>query len=193
VRSDGDHVPDSAPRGDERDADRYLEIVYDELRTIAHRELRGERESISFEPTDLVHEAYRRLVGGEGAVFNDQNHFKAVASKAIKHLLVDHARARRAIKRGGGQSPLTLSDSKAMINGAKPIDVVALSDALQTLALLHERQARVVELRYFGGMSNEEAAETLGIAIRTASKDWEMARKWLKKTLAENDADSDAN
>lgn len=156
-----------------------LPAVYAELRALAASYFRG-RGGHTLQPTALVHEAYLRLRKHEGAIV-DRAHFFAVAATAMRQILTDHARRHRAQKRGGAdQERVTLSNVAAF---ESPIDLVELDQLLSRLAALDERQARLVELRFFAGLTEEEAAELLGVSLRTVQKDWRKARAWLVAEL----------
>jgi RNA polymerase sigma factor (TIGR02999 family) len=164
-----------------------LAFVYGELRALARAARRRERESLTLATTDLVHEAYLRLVGGAEVTYQDRMHFFAVAAQAMRRILVDWARTRRAQKRGGGQAPLSL-DLLLEAGAGFPIDaradeLLALDEALGRLALRSERQAHVVECRYFAGLSIEETAEALGVSPTTVKQDWMLARAWLYREM----------
>lgn len=167
-------------------ADSLLPLLYDELHRMADNYLRSERLNHTLQPTALVHEAYLRLVRQDRTDWQNRAHFCAVAAQAMRRILLHHARDRVAAKRGGDALRLTLSDSDvAAMPGVSDIDLLALEDALQRLVTLDERQARVVELRFFGGLTNEQAAEVLGVSERTVKADWQMARAWLYTQLKE--------
>jgi RNA polymerase sigma factor (TIGR02999 family) len=175
--------------GDRHDVDRLLAIVYDELRVIAEASFRRERADHTLQPTALVHDAFLRLVGQEQIAWRSRSHFFAAAAGVIRRILVDHARGRAALKRGGGnQRRLTLS----AVGAAEPMDVVdllALEDALARLGEIDARLARIVELRYYGGLTVEEVAEVLAIGKRTVDREWQTARTWLYRALHDADAD----
>jgi RNA polymerase sigma-70 factor, ECF subfamily len=158
-------------------------LVYDELRRLAAAYIRRERPGQTLQATALVHEAYVRLVQEKGQQFQSRNHFLAIAALSMRQILVQRARARKAAKRGGDPERITL-DEHLIADRGRPIDVLALDTALEKLAALDERQARVVELRYFGGLSLEEAADVLAISPATVKRDWTLARAWLKRELA---------
>jgi RNA polymerase sigma-70 factor, ECF subfamily len=162
-----------------------LPLVYAELRALAQAFFNDERESHTLEPTALVHEAYLRLVDSTSIEWKSRNQFFVIASKAMRNILVDHARARGSLKRGGDWQEVTLQAVEAQVRGSsmQPIDLVALHDALERLAKVDERKARLVELRYFAGLNETEAAEVIGIARSTASEEWRLARAWLHKEL----------
>jgi len=159
--------------------DRIVPLLYEDLRQLARRQLRREGSPRSLRPTDLVHETYLKLASGHAVEANDRCHFLAIAAHAMRQVLVDAARQRKAAKRGGGWKPTTLSDGHWTADFA-PDDVLALNDALATL---DERQRRVVECRFFAGMEEEEIAEALGTSVRTVRRDWVKARAWLYAQL----------
>ena len=166
-------------RGEGRDAiDRLLPLVYEPLRRVAFRQLRREREGHTLDPTALVHEAYLKLLPA-GVEWRDRAHFFAVAARAMRQVLVDHARVRAAEKRGGNAVPTTLSGKDFPV-GLDFEELLALDDAL---GRLDERQRRVVEMRFFAGMTEEEIAEVLGLSVRTVQREWVKARAWLYAEL----------
>jgi RNA polymerase sigma factor (TIGR02999 family) len=167
--------------GDQAAFARLTPLVYDELRRRARRYLHGERPDHTLRPTALVHEAYLRLVGLDGVDWQDRNHFFALAARQMRRILVDAARARRYQKRGGGAVNVAFDEALA-VSPHDP-DLVALDDALALLARRDERKARVVELRFFGGLTNQEVAVALGISIDTVTRDWQMAKLWLRREL----------
>jgi RNA polymerase sigma factor (TIGR02999 family) len=162
---------------------RLLPLIYDRLRRQAAHQLRRERAGHSLSPTAVVHELYLRLVPQERAEWVNRTQFFAVASRLIRRVLVDHARERGARKRAGDWQRVSLADEVA---GEAPRDVelLALDAALDELAALDPRRARLVELRWFGGLSLDETAEALGISAATVSRDWQLARAWLHRRLA---------
>jgi RNA polymerase sigma factor (TIGR02999 family) len=158
--------------------------VYDELRRIAARRLRHERRA-SLQTTDLVHEAWLRLEGQRGLDRANRDQFAALAAQAIRRILVDHARARQAAKREGPGARVSLHDSlDAPAAAREPLDLLALDEALERFAALHARAARVVELRFFGGLSEPETARALESSERTVAGDWAFARAWLARALS---------
>ena len=173
--------------GDREALDRLLPLVYDELRRIARRELRRERSDHTLTTTALVHEAYLTLVDQSRARPGDRVRFFAVAATAMRRVLIEYARRRRAAKRGGGERPLSL-DETAVAATDSAERLLALDDALTRLAALDARQARVVECRYFGGLTEEETAEALGVTARTVRRDWVKAKGWLYRELHDADA-----
>lgn len=169
--------------GDDQALDDLLAAVYPELRRMAARQLRGERANHSLQPTALVHEVFLRLVDQNQVSWQNRAHFLAIASRLARRVLVDHARKRAAWKRGLGVRPVNIDDvDVADGNDAGP-DLVALDEALVRLAALDARQARVVELRFFGGLSIEETAAVLNLSPGTVKRDWTTARLWLFSEL----------
>ena len=167
-------------RGDEDALGKLLPIVYDELHRLASRYLRHERPEHILQSTALVHEAYLRLTDKKDVPWRNRTHFYAIAARMMRQVLVDSARRRDAAKRRGMK--ISLSETLPA-EAVDPVDVISLNDALTALAALNARQALVVELRYFGGLTFEEVAEVLGIAIPTAKLDWTLAKAWLYKEL----------
>lgn len=160
-----------------------LPAVYTELRRIAARQLEHERPDHTLQPTALVNEAYVRLAACGGR-FASRTVFLAMAAGVIRHILIDHARARRTIKRGGPGAQRMALDTTILFASRPVLDVLELHDALERLAVVDARAARVVELRYFGGLTVEETAETLGVSSVTVQTDWRAARAWLRRALA---------
>ena len=173
----------SIARGDAKAVDLLVPVVYREMKRLAAGYLRDERPGHTLQPTALAHEAYLRLVGRERIQWQNRAHFLGVAARAMREILVDHARRRKAQKRGGGQTPTLLDDALVVADG-RPIAFDDLDQALTDLAKLSERQARVVELRYFGGLSIEETGEVLGVSPVTVKRDWATARAWLYRELS---------
>jgi RNA polymerase sigma factor (TIGR02999 family) len=164
-------------------AGRLVPLVYDELRRQAARQLRGERPDHTLRPTALVHEAYLRLVGQERASWQSRRQFFAVAAQSMRRVLVDHARQRAAAKRAGGMQRVTLEDEP--VAGIPPdADILAVDEALRELAALDPRRERIVVLRFFAGLTLDEAAEALGVSEATVTREWRLARAWLHRRLA---------
>jgi RNA polymerase sigma-70 factor, ECF subfamily len=157
--------------------------VYDELRRLARKYMRMERANHTLQPTALVNEAYLRLIGQPGISWQNRAHFFAAAAQLMRRILVDHARAKHAGKRGGVQDQVTLDENIA-VSKTNTVDVLALHEALEKLARLDARQARVVELHFFAGLTFEEIAYILETSERTVKRDWQMARAWLKLELS---------
>jgi RNA polymerase sigma factor (TIGR02999 family) len=171
--------------GDTNAVDRLFPVVYDELRRIAHIHLASERPDHTLSTTALVHEAYLKLVDQSRMKWQDRVHFCAIASRAMRRILIDHARQRNALKRGGREDPLRLDDVVVAINESAST-LLAIDDALDRLADMDERSAKVVEYRFFGGLMEEEIAEVLGTSTRTVRRDWVKARAWLHKEMDPN-------
>ena len=168
--------------GDETALDALMPLVHDELRRIARRCLHGERANHSVQATELVNEAYLRLLDVRQVDWQDRTHFLAMSARLMRRVLVDLARSRGADKRGGGAVRVTLDE--AAIGGVAPdADVIRLDDALQALAALDDRKSRVVELRFFGGLTAHETAVALQVSSKTVLRDWEFARAWLQREL----------
>jgi len=159
-----------------------MPLVYDELRRIARRYMAKERSGHTLQTTALVNEAYLKMAKEEGIPWKDRAHFFALAAQAMRLLLVDHARRRRRIKRGGDPDRITL-DEHARATSDAAVDILALHDALDRLAAIDPRKAELVELRYFGGLNVEEIAEALGIAPITVKREWAKAKAWLYDQL----------
>jgi RNA polymerase sigma factor (TIGR02999 family) len=168
--------------GNREALDRLMPIVYNELHALAARQLRRERPTHTLQSTALVHEAYLKLVDQSRVQWNDREHFFAVASQMIRRILVSHARSRSAVKRGGVHTTLVLDESIAKPN-PREIDLEALDDALETLARLDPQQARIVELRFFGGLSIESTASFLQVSPATVKRHWNVAKAWLYREI----------
>jgi RNA polymerase sigma factor (TIGR02999 family) len=178
--NDVTHILTAAEAGDPHAAEQLLPLVYGELRRLAARRLAGEPGTQTLQPTALVHEAYLRLVGGDPLRrWNGRGHFFAAAAEAMRRILVERARHKRTLKAGGGLRRRTLSDAQPAVGGPD-LDLLALNEALDRLADRDPRQAELVKLRFFAGLTIEEAAEALGIATSTADDDWAHARCWLR-------------
>jgi RNA polymerase sigma factor (TIGR02999 family) len=166
-------------------ADALLPIVYDELRRLAAAYLRRERPGQTLQPTALVHEAYLRLIKDRPGRWQNRAHFCAIAAHSMRQILIERARARGALKRGGAQARVTL-DEGLVAGEPRAIDLVALDDALERLEQLDAEQARLVELRFFGGLTIEETAEAMGLSPATIKRHWTVARAWLARELEES-------
>ncbi len=175
--------------GDQTAAARLLPHVYEQLRALAASFFQRQPGNHTLQPTALVHEAYVKLVGGDSGGWENRKHFFDVAAMAMRQLLTDHARRRAALRHGGQAARMTLSDSDGAIGGQSggdgELDVEALDAALTRLSRLDPRQGRIVELRYLAGLTAEETAEVLGISERTVRLEWQTARAWLRRELAE--------
>lgn len=165
-------------------------LIYDELRIIAARMVGREEPGHTLQPTALVHEAYLKLFGGQPVSARDRSHFLQIAARAMRQVLVDHARGRRAAKRGRGSVNLPLETELIAAEQPASLDLVALNIALERLAALDERQARIVELRFFADVDIRSTAETLGISAATVKRDWEVAKAWLRRELRTIDVEA---
>jgi len=186
TETDVSRILDDAARGNARAAERLLPLVYDELRKLAARRLAHESPGQTLQATALVHEAYVRLVDVDGTRqhWDGRGHFFAAAAEAMRRILVDGARHKQSIKGGGGRDRVDLAGIELAAGaGAQPVDVLALDEALERLASEHPRKAELVKLRFFAGLTNDEAAEALGISGSTADNDWTYARCWLRVEL----------
>ena len=179
-------------RGDQTAAARLLPLVYDELRALAARHLKRERADHTLQPTALVHEAYMRLADMERIDWQGKAQFLALSARQIRRVLVDHARKRTAARRGGGRAKVTLDEGVVGMGGfarakacgsALQVDLIDLDEALAELATRSERQSRVVELRYFAGMTIKEVSAVLGVSSATVNGDWRAARAWLQQYM----------
>jgi RNA polymerase sigma factor (TIGR02999 family) len=178
-----DHVA-----GDTNAAPRLLPLVYERLRLLAAQYMRQERPDHSFSATDLVHEAYVRLIDNRRISWQGKTHFFAMAAKQMRRVLVDAARAHKALKRGGDLRKVTLDDDAALTPGIA-LEVVALSKAIQRLHELSARQCEIVELRFFGGLSVRETAYVMGASERTVKREWRVAKAWLRRELSQAQGD----
>jgi len=174
---------ESWSNGDRQSLEKLLPLVYDELHKLAQRYLRRERADHTLQSTALVHEAYLKMVDQKNVRWQNRAHFFGVAAQSIRHILVDHARSHRAAKRGAGAPMLSLDEAIATPE-KREVDLLALDQALEGLAALDPQQGRIVELRFFGGLSIEETAEALHISPATVKRDWVMAKAWLFRNLA---------
>lgn len=178
----------AAASGDRRDVDALMAAIYQDLRRLALAHMSEERRDHTLQATALVHEAYVKLIDQRNTDWNDRMHFFSVASRIVRRILIDHARARHADKRGGAATRVRIGE----VDVAAPerdLDVIALDEALAELAKLDEQQARIVELRYFGGCTVEEVAELLKIGKRTVDRQWLAAKSWLFDRLSEGEHD----
>jgi RNA polymerase sigma factor (TIGR02999 family) len=169
--------------GDGEALESLIPLVYDELRSLAQYYLRSERSNHTLQSTALVHEAYVRLAGQDPPALQNRSHFFGVAARLMRQILVDHARGRATAKRGGEACTLAL-DEALKVAGRTDVDVLLLDDALKELALLDERQSRIVELRFFTGLSIDETSDVMGISPATVSREWTTARAWLHRELS---------
>ena len=161
-----------------------MPLVYDELRRLARRQLRGQRPGHTLNTTALVHEAYLKLVNQKEATWESRAHFMSVAALAMRQILINYAHRRRAQKRGGGAARVTFEEALMGGQVTRTDELLALDEALDRLAALNERQSLVVTYRFFGGLTHEEIAEALGVSVPTVGRDWRVARAWLTRELA---------
>lgn len=169
-------------KGDQNALNELMPLVYNELHRMARRAWSSQDQGNTLQPTALINEAYLRLAGAESASFQNRGHFFAVACTAMRQILVNHAKSRLAGKRGSGQVNLSIDDVQPAVN-QEAAEVVALHEALERLQALDPRKSRVVEMRYFGGLSIEETAEALGVSVITVNRDWRLARTWLIREM----------
>ena len=169
-------------RGDEAALERLIPLVHRELHQIARRCMAGEGKGHSLQATALVNEAYLRLVDAKNVAWHDRVHFLSVAARVMRRILVDHARAGRARKRGGGAAKVTFDEALAVSNEPRQ-DFVALDDALEALSRFDERKSRIVELRFFGGLTVEETASVVDVSPETVMRDWQLAKVWLRREM----------
>jgi RNA polymerase sigma-70 factor (ECF subfamily) len=165
---------------------RLMPLVYKELRRLAQTYLRSERPDHTLQPTALVHEAYLRLIDQNRVEWQNRSHFYAVAAQMMRRILIDHARAHASEKRGGSGKRLSL-DEASFLPGERAADLLELDEALKQLAITDERKSRVVELRFFGGLSVKETAEVLGVHTATVERDWVVAKAWLYREIGKRE------
>ena len=176
------HMVEQVSSGDQKAVSEIMPIVYDELRRLARHYVGRERAPHSIQATDLVHEAYLRLAKDKRQNWTGRTHFLAIAAIGMRQILVERARARGASKRGGSRVRVTLDDALVTGQGA-PLDLVALDDALSALSALDARQGRIVELRFFGGLTIDETAEAVGVSPATIKRSWTIAKAWLRREM----------
>jgi RNA polymerase sigma factor (TIGR02999 family) len=170
-------------KGDQNALNELMPLVYNELHRMARRAWSGQNQGITLQPTALINEAYLKLAGAGNTSFQNRCHFFAVACTAMRQILVNHANSRHAGKRGSGQVMLSLDDVQPAVN-QEAAEVLALHEALERLQAIDPRKSRVVEMRYFGGLSIEETAEALGVSVITVNRDWRLARTWLIREMS---------
>ena len=170
-------------QGDQQALDRLIPVVYGELRRLASRHLRRERADHTLQTTALIHEAYLKLIEQRNVQWQNRAHFFGIAARLMRRILVDYARSKDASKRGGGEIHLALDEALDEAE-AQDADLIALDDALTSLASFDSRQSRIVELRYFGGLTIEETAEAIGVSPATVEREWNLARAWLRRELS---------
>ena len=175
---------DAAGEGDPRAAQKLLPLVYDQLRKAAQKQMAGERRDHTLQATALVHEAYIRLVGSHEVAWENRAHFYVAAAEAMRRVLIEHARKRGRIKRGGDRKRVPLS-AVYLAENAHPEEIMSVDTAIRRLEERDSRMARIVRLRFFAGLSVEDTAETLGLSDRTVRREWALARAWLHRELGE--------
>lgn len=164
-----------------------MPVVYDELKRMAHLQMRGERPDHTLNTTGLVHEAYMNLIKNEEMDWQNRAHFYAMAAVAMRRILIDYARARNREKRGGGMAMATFEEGN-VVREARAEELIDLDEALTRLAEFDERQAKMVTMRFFGGLKHHEIAEVLGVSVQTVDRDWRLARLWLTNEMRDNPA-----
>jgi len=169
-------------QGDAAALQKLTPLIYDQLRRIAHRYAQRERNGNTLQTTALINEAYLRLAGGEKHDWQNRSHFFAVTAQVMRHILIDHARRRRFAKHGGELQQVPIEEASLMA-AERAAELIALDEALAEFALLDSRKARVVELRYFAGLSLEETADAVGVSLMTVRRDWQAAKAWLYRRL----------
>jgi RNA polymerase sigma factor (TIGR02999 family) len=175
-------------RGNQEAAEKLVPLVYDELKRLARGYMRRERQDHTLQPTALVNEAYLKLVRQDSVKWQSRSHFIGIAAQLMRRVLIDHARGQLREKRGGANEVLQLNEALAF-SPEQSEELVKLDEALKRLAAIDPRQSRVVELRFFGGLSGEETAELLGISLKTVKRDWSLAKAWLHGELRRSDGD----
>jgi RNA polymerase sigma factor (TIGR02999 family) len=186
--SDVTRILSAIEQGDPQAAGQLLPLVYDELRKLASQKLAREKPGQTLQATALVHDAYLRLVGTEDPGWEGRGHFFAAAAEAMRRILVENARRKQAAKAGGGRERLDLADAEPVIASPR-LDLLALDEALAALEAKDKRKAELVKLRYFAGLTVEQAAHSLGISTSTADNDWAYARSWLRLAMLGDEAD----
>jgi RNA polymerase sigma-70 factor, ECF subfamily len=177
-------------KGSQAALERLMPLVYAELHRMASRYMGSQHAGHTLQPTALIHEAYIRLASDDGREWANRAHFFSVAAKSMRHVLVDHARSRRATKRGSA-TPLLSLDEAIVVSDERTDEIIALDDALSDLAQLNQRQSEVVELRYFGGLTVEETAQVKNVSPETVQRDWRAAKAWLYSQLSQRSATGD--
>ena len=176
--------------GDKQAQEKLFQVVYNELHRQAARYLRNEQAGLSLQTTDLIHEAYLRLIDQQHVEWQNRLHFFAIAAKVMRRILVDHVRSRQAAKRGGSDIRLPLEDAM-IVSPARDLDLLALDEALTRLAAIDSQQSQIVELRFFSGLSVEETANVVDVSERTVKRDWNVAKAWLRRELSRGSTQRD--
>lgn len=171
--------------GDRAALDELIPIVYDELRKMARRCMNGQGVGHTMQTTELIHEAYLRLAPSHDKDWKSRSHFFGVAAQAMRHILVDHARSKNRLRRGGPQQRVTLTDQTAVLD-TRSDEILALEDALMRLFKLDERKGRIVEMKFFGGLNFEEIAEVMQISVITIKRDWSFSKNWLSREISQS-------
>jgi RNA polymerase sigma-70 factor (ECF subfamily) len=182
MASEASQILSAFSAGDRSGTDRLMEIVYDDMRGLADKFFTEETRGNTLQPTALVHEAFIKLVDRRDVDWRGKSHFFAAGATVMRRLLVDYARRRKATKRGGGRPRITLDEAVA-VSTQRDEDVLAVDESLEKLKTIDKQQARIVELRFFGGLTNEEVAESLGVSRQTVQRHWAVARIWLRREL----------
>src|SRR5215831_1525157 len=182
------HLLKAWGNGEQKALDQLIPLVYTELHRLAHRYMDRERNAHTLQPTALVHEAYERLIDLQDVSWQNRAHFFAVSAQLMRRILVDYARSRRYSKRGGQWRQIPLNEAVAVFRDRRT-DIVALDDALRALADIDSRKSRVVEMRFFGGLTIKEVAEVLNVSQETVLRDWRLARVWLLRELSQGQAE----
>ncbi len=185
-RAELTQVLDAIDGGDNAAADRIMPLVYDDMRALAGDYMKHESPGHTLQPTALVNEAFLKLVGQQRAEWKGRTHFFAVGAEAMRRILVDHARAKKRAKRGGDRERIELTEG-CHVSSYRGVDLLEVDETLTKLAKLDTRQAKIVELRFFGGLTVAEVAEVLGVSKRTVEAEWTMVRAWLRRELADED------
>jgi RNA polymerase sigma factor (TIGR02999 family) len=186
--SDVTRILNAIEQGDPQATDELLPLVYEELRLLAAQRLSQEQAGQTLQATALVHEAYIRLVGSERQAWDGHGHFFSAAAEAMRRILVDRARHKNSLKRGGGRQRVDLGDQAVFLEDPSAVDFMALDEALERFAQVHEAKAELVKLRYFAGLTGKQAAQVLGISPSTADEHWAYARAWLRLEISGSDA-----
>jgi RNA polymerase sigma-70 factor, ECF subfamily len=182
--SEATQILSALASGDRSGSDRLMELVYDDFRRLAASYLEGDTAGNTLQPTAVVHEAFIKIVGEKGADWRGRSHFFAVGATAMRQILVDHARKKSAVKRGGGRARIDL-DERLAVSVHSDDDVLAIDEVLNKLACINSRRAKIVEMRFFGGMTVDEVAVTLGVSSSAVKKQWTATSAWLRRELAE--------
>lgn len=172
----------NATNGDEFALERILPLVYNELRTISSKYLRDEYKKHTLQTTELVHEAYLKLIGSENLTWESRSHFFGIAARSMRQILVDYARKKKASKRGSGETLISIDKAEFILNDSEE-QIINLDEALNQLELLDERSCKIVELRFFSGLSIEETAQMLNVSPATVKRDWNFAKAWLYREI----------